>query len=243
MNRDSNSYTFFFAAIMVIVVAGILSFTAISLKPTQDNNVKKEKMQNILSTVGITVERKDAEEAFKKYIVDQISLKKDGTVDENTDAFAIDLAKEVKKTDTDQRYPLYVAQLDGKKYYIIPLRGNGLWDAIWGYISLNDDLNTVKGAVFDHKGETPGLGAEITKAYFQQRFTDEKIFDKSGNFVGVSVVKGYNGGDNKDDNEVSAISGATITSRGVSNMIQERLAHYIPYFETVNPKIAEALKN
>lgn len=233
MNRNSNAYTFIFAIIMVIVVASVLAFTATSLQPIQNENVRQEKMQNILHTVGIDVERSQAKENFDKYIIKQLALDSKGEVKfEGEKAFQVDLSKELNKADVEQAYPLYIADVNGEEYYIIPLRGTGLWDAIWGYISLKDDVNTVKGVVFDHKGETTGLGGEITKAWFQQRFEDEKIFDSAGNLVGVSVVKGYGGGSNKDDNEVDAISGATITGDGVTNMISERLKHYLPYFKS-----------
>ena len=131
----------------------------------------------------------------------------------------------------DQVFPLYVANVDGTRYYVIPLRGNGLWNAIFGYISLKDDLNTIKGATFDHVGETPGLGAEITKEWFKKAFEEEKIFDGNGNLVGISVLKGNNDSSDKDDNEVDSISGATITGDGVTDMISERLEHYLPYFK------------
>ena len=239
MNRDSNAYTFIFATVMVIVVASALAIAATSLKPMQDENVRKEKMQNILSTIGVEVERDQAGEEFDKYIKEQISLTADGSIDAEVDAFNIDLAKELKKPVEEQRFPLYKAEVDGKPYYIIPLRGAGLWDAIWGYISLEDDINTIKGAVFDHKGETPGLGAEITQSWFEQRFQEEKIFDaESGDFVGVNVMKGYSGGNDKDDNAIDAISGATITGDGVTDMIYNRLQYYIPYLKQQNVKVA-----
>jgi len=239
MNRNSNAYTFIFAIIMVVVVASVLAFTATSLQPIQNENVKQEKMQNILRTVGIDVERSEAKENFDKYIVEQVALKADGAEDKDKDAFKADLAKEMNKPVDEQIYPLYIAEVEGEKYYIVPLRGSGLWDAIWGYVALKNDVNTIKGVVFDHKAETTGLGGEITKAYFQERFEDEKIFDNSGNLVGVSVVKGYGGGNAKDDNAVDAISGATITGDGVTNMISERLKHYLPYFkEQTDMKVA-----
>jgi len=228
---NSNGYTFIFAIIMVVVVASVLAFAATSLQPLQNENVRKEKMQNILATIGVETDRDGAEELYNKYITETIALKEDGSVDESADAFTVDLAKELKKPVDKQIYPLYEANVDGEKYYIVPLRGKGLWDAIWGYVSLKDDVNTIKGAVFDHKGETPGLGGEITQVWFQQRFADEKIFDGSGNLIGVSVVKGNVGPSNKDDNKVDAISGATITGNGVSDMISERLKHYLPYFK------------
>ncbi|MDN3596762.1 Na(+)-translocating NADH-quinone reductase subunit C [Zunongwangia endophytica] len=228
---NTNGYTFLFAIIMVLVVASVLAFTATSLKPLQTENVRNEKMQNILATVGIQTSRDSAQALYDQYITETVALTEDGSVDESADAFEVDLSKELRKPVNDQVYPLYVANIEGAKYYIVPLRGKGLWDAIWGYISLKDDVNTIKGAVFDHKGETPGLGAEITQAWFQERFADEKIFDENGNLVGVSVVKGGNASSSKDNNEVDAISGATITGNGVSDMISERLKHYLPYFK------------
>jgi Na+-transporting NADH:ubiquinone oxidoreductase subunit C len=228
---NTNSYTFIFSVIMVVIVASVLAFTATSLQPIQNENVRQEKMQNILATIGVETDRAGAEELYNKYITEAVALKEDGTVAESVDAFKVDLAKELKKSDDKQVYPLYIADLEGEKYYIIPLRGKGLWDAIWGYVSLKDDVNTIKGAVFDHKGETPGLGAEITQVWFRERFTDEKIFDSNGNLIGVSVVKGNVGPSNKEDNKVDAISGATITGDGVSDMISERLKHYLPYFK------------
>lgn len=228
---NTNSYTFIFAIIMVLVVASVLAFTATSLQPIQNENVRKEKMQNILATIGIQTTREKADELYNKYITETLALNEDGSINESKDAFTVDLAKELNRPVDEQVYPLYIAEVEGSKYYIVPLRGKGLWDAIWGYISLKDDVNTIKGAVFDHKGETPGLGAEITQTWFRQRFDDEKIFDGNGNLIGVSVVKGNVGPSNKDDNKVDAISGATITGNGVSDMISERLKHYLPFFE------------
>lgn len=229
---NTNGYTFMFAIIMVVVVASVLAFTATTLQPIQNENVRQEKMQNILATVGIETERSEAEESYNKYITETIALQKDGSVAEGTDAFTVDLAKELKRPVDEQIFPLYIANVEGAKYYIIPLRGKGLWDAIFGYVSLKDDVNTIKGAVFDHKAETPGLGGEITQMWFKQSFADEKIFDSNGNLIGVSVVKGNTDPSNKDDNKVDAISGATITGNGVSDMISERLLHYLPYFKT-----------
>lgn len=229
MDRNSNGYTFLFAAIMVIVVGALLAFAATSLKDLQDENVKKEKMQNILASVGVVVEREEAPNQFTSVIKEQLALKLDGSVDESAKAFDIDLKSELSKNVEEQRFPLYVAEQDGKKFYIVPLRGAGLWDAIWGYVALEEDLNTIKGTVFDHKGETPGLGAEITQKWFQDRFIGEKIMDQSGEIVGVAVAKG-NTSQSKDDNKVDAISGSTITGNGVTEMIKERLSNYKNYF-------------
>lgn len=234
MNRDSNAYTFGFAAAMVVVVASVLAFTASSLKDLQQENVRKEKMQNILATIGIEIDRDGAEVLFNEYITSQLALRNDGTVDESVDPFSgINLALELKKEPTQQRLPLYLADVEGVSYYIIPLRGAGLWDAIWGYIALESDRNTIKGAVFDHKAETAGLGAEITQQWFMDRFVGEKVFDNDGKLVGISVSKTNNDPKDldKNDHEVDAISGATITGDGVSDMIIERLTHYQPFLE------------
>ena len=236
MNRDSNLYTFLFATIMVFVVATVLAFTSQSLKDLQSENVRKEKMQNILSTVGITTDRDGAEELFNKYIEDQLAIQNDGSIDASVDVFNnVKLSLELKKNPEDQDFPLYVANIESEKYYIIPIRGNGLWNAIYGYISIKEDLNTIKGVVFDHIGETAGLGAEITQDWFIERFVDEKLFDINNNLVGIKVSKTNNDPNNSDknDHEVDAISGATITGDGVTDMIKERLEHYIPYFNTL----------
>lgn len=241
MSRDSNLYTFLFVGIMIVGIASILAYTSQTLKPMQDENVKNEKMQNILSTVGINVSREEAEESYKKYIVEELALKIDGSINENINPFSdLNLAKELKKDYEDQHFPLYVAEINSEKYYIIELRGTGLWDAIWGYISLKSDFNTVNGVSFDHKGETAGLGAEITKDWFKESFKDEKIFNSDGELVGITVLKGNNDPNNidKDDHEVDAISGSTITGDGVTDMIYERVNNYLPYLSLINDKVS-----
>lgn len=241
MSRDSNLYTFLFVGIMIVGIASILAYTSQTLKPMQDENVKNEKMQNILSTVGINVTREEAEKSYKKYIVEELALKIDGSINENINPFSdLNLAKELKKDYEDQHFPLYVAEINSEKYYIIELRGTGLWDAIWGYISLKSDFNTVNGVSFDHKGETAGLGAEITKDWFKESFKDEKIFNSEGELVGITVLKGNNDPNNidKDDHEVDAISGSTITGDGVTDMIYERVNNYLPYLSLINDKVS-----
>lgn len=232
VNRtNSNSYTFIFAIILVVVVGSVLAFAATTLQPLQNENVRKEKMQNILATVGVETSRDESEVLYNQYVKEALALNENGDVMETVDAFKVDLKKELRKPAKDQSYPLYIAEIEGEKFFIIPLYGKGLWDDIWGYIALKDDRNTIQGAVFDHKGETPGLGAEITQDWFKERFTNEKIFDSKDNLIGVSVVKGSPDPSDKGDNKVDAISGATITGVGVSDMIAERLQHYLPYFK------------
>ena len=236
MNRDSNKHTYIFAILMVVSVAFVLSFTSESLKDLQNSNVKKEKMQNILSSVGINVSRDESEDLYMDYISEELSLKLDGAIDTDIEAFDINLALEVKKDSDTQRFPLYIANVENEKFYVIPLRGAGLWAEIWGYIALREDINTIKGVSFDHKSETAGLGAEITEDWFIDSFTDEKINDSQGNFVGIYLTKSNNDPRNEDkmDNEVDAISGATITGDGVSDMIIERVQNYLPYFNNIS---------
>ena len=240
MDRDSNAYTFLFSAIMVLVVAATLAATATSLQDIQADNVRKEKMQNILATIGIIVERENAPEVYTKYIINELALVSDGSIDSTVDAFKLKLNMEIKKPVENQRFPLYLAEVDSSKFYIVPLRGVGLWDAIWGYVALEGDKNTIKGAVFDHKGETAGLGAEITQKWFQERFTGEKVFNSDGELVGINVSKTNNDPNNldKEDHEVDAISGATITGDGVTDMIKERLQNYLSFFNSNDKSIA-----
>ncbi len=229
MDRNSNSYTFIFAVVMVVVVAAALAFTATTLKPLQAENVRQEKMQNILSTIGINVSRKEASEQFSGYVKQELALNSDGSVNQDIDAFKIELMKETKKPKEEQAFPLYIAEKDGKTFYVIPLFGAGLWKEIWGYVALDSDKNTIVGASFDHAGETAGLGAEINQSWYEDQYIGKKIFDENNNFVSVKAVKG--GAKAGDIHAVDAISGGTITSDGVSDMVEERLANYLPYFK------------
>lgn len=252
MDKNSNTYTFIFAIAMVVVVAVALSYTATTLQPMQAENVRQEKMQNILSTFtgdsimvdGEQVEltRAVASKVYDTYVTKELALNSSGSPKDGVNAFDIELSKQLSLDDSEQSYPLYVANYNNKNYYVVPLRGSGLWDAIWGYVALEEDANTIKGVVFDHKGETAGLGAEITTDWFQERFVNEKIYDDSGQIVGVEVKKGYQGGEDKSDNQVDAISGATITGDGVSKMMKERLKNYKSYFEQIRKPSKVAIR-
>jgi Na+-transporting NADH:ubiquinone oxidoreductase subunit C len=247
INTDKNVYTVIFAAIMVVVVGSLLALFSSGLKDRIQKNLKMEKQQNILYAMGVNenvdegsvhfVSTDHVARDFKKYIKEQLVLEGDKITPDST-AYLIDLKQQIakaKKGET-QKLPLLIGEKDGKKYYIIPLYGNGLWDAIWGFISLDDKM-VVQGVYFDHKGETPGLGANIKQRYFMDDFTGETIL--SGNdYVGVKVAKGNNDPLNKikDDNEVDALAGATITSNGVTAMIKDRVKLYKPYLETIKNK-------
>ena len=207
MDVNKNSYTIGFATIMVIIVAALLSSAAIGLKPLQSKNIEQEKKQNILKSVGIELNRELAEKDYSTYIKEELVLNYLGEIQEGS-AFNIDLSKELRKDFKDQSYPLYIAQIDGEERYIVPLRGKGLWGPIWGFISLEKDLNTVYAAVFDHKSETPGLGAEINRDFFEDQFPGKMIF-KDSILASIVVVKG--GADPSDMYAVDG-TGGTITS-------------------------------
>ena len=234
MDKNSRPFTFIFATVMVVVVAVLLALAAIILGPDQAQNIKLEKMQNILSSIGIKSEAKDVEKIFQQYIKEQLVLDHKGQpVKSGVNAFDIDLKVELDKARAgkadEQLFPLFVFNKDGKEYYVIPVRGKGLWGPIWGYVALESDMNTISGASFGHKGETPGLGAEINTAEFGQQFVGKKILDESKNFVSVKVVKG--GAAPGDLHGVDAVSGGTITSNGVTEMLHRTLRSYLPYFK------------
>ncbi|MFC5046855.1 Na(+)-translocating NADH-quinone reductase subunit C [Aquimarina hainanensis] len=247
MNTDKNSYTIIFSILMVIVVGSLLAGVSSGLKGNIDANKKKEKQQNILFAMGVTdsenpndfVPAEQAQELFEKYIGEEQYIIVDGKAEKTSEAFAVELKKENDAVKQDANYkrrlPLFIGEKDGEKFYILPVRGNGLWDAIWGYIALDKDFTTIKGAFFDHKGETPGLGANIKESFFRDDFKGEKIYNASGSYQGVTVKKG-NGdpkNDRKDDNAVDAIAGATITGNGVTVMVKKGIKMYLPYFESL----------
>lgn len=249
MNKDSPGFTFGFAAVMVIVVAILLALAAMGLKPFQVENIRQEKMKDILASINIKCEMKDAPPLFAQNIKERFVLnfngdmvsKTSGTVDSKNmeDAFNIDIGAEYRAIPPEQRrYPLYIAEIEGKSYFIVPVVGKGLWGPIWGYLSLNEDKNTVYGATFDHKTETPGLGAEIREDFFQAPFKGKTIFDAQGGFVSVSVVKG--GARPDDMHGVNAITGGTITSNGVSEMLKRTFGTYVKYLTKNNNQTAPA---
>lgn len=244
-NTDSNKYTILFAIGMVVVVGSLLAFTASSLKPNIVENERMEKQQNILYAMGVNengatdivfVGTDKVADEFSKYIAKQLIVDASGNAVENNEAYLIDVKKEQAKAKNGQKrdLPLFVGQKAGQTYYIAPIRGKGLWDAIWGYVAMDENM-VVQGAYFDHKGETPGLGANIKQRYFMDDFNGEKLLTASGEFKGITVAKGNNDPKNliKDDYEVDALAGATITGDGVSAMIKSDLKLYLPFFKNL----------
>lgn len=236
MKKQSNLYIFLYSSAMVIIVAALLALASTSLKPFQQKNIETEKRLDILKSVGRASDVAAADskheyvgEEFKKVIVEQLVVNRQGDRVEGVDPFTIDLKVEFAKPEKEQNLPVFVAKPDGSSTkYILPLRGQGLWGPIWGYISLNDDFNTVFGASFAHKSETPGLGAEIATIEFQQQFKDKQIFSDS-KFVSISVIKG--GAKPNDTHAVDAVSGGTITSHGLEEMLKNCLTGYQEFFK------------
>lgn len=248
VDTDKNSYTVIFAAVMVVVVGSILAFLASSLMPNIKENERFAKQQNILYAMGVNENGDDAGSVnfiptdkvgaeFTTYIKEQLVIE-GGNTTQNEEAYLIDLKKQLanKKKGKPYQLPLFIGEKDNKKFYIIPMYGKGLWDAIWGYIAL-DDTMTVQGVYFDHKGETAGLGANIKMRYFMDDFTGESILDGT-KYAGIAVAKGNNDplNNTKDDNEVDALAGATITGNGVAVMIKESVNLYKDYLETIRVK-------
>jgi Na+-transporting NADH:ubiquinone oxidoreductase subunit C len=251
INKDSNSYTILFSVVMVVVVGAILSFLSMSLKEPQEKNARDKKQIDILGAVGVEASRQDADTLYNQFIKSDVVIDFEGNVLENpvdkdgkaVTAFDIDIKKDFRdknQTAEDLNYPAFIAEKDGGKYYIIPMVGKGLWGPIWGFIAIDaKDGNTVYGATFDHKTETPGLGAEIKTAIFEDPFSaainEEKglspkqIFDEKGTFKSIKVLKG--GADPRDPHAVSAITGGTITSNGVNEMLKRTLKVYRNYLK------------
>lgn len=244
---DKNSYTILFAVIMVVVVGSLLAGVAQGLSSRISENERFEKKQNILYTMGVNnnegtgdisfIPAAEVEAEFDKYITKQLVIQGD-SVTEDPEAYLIDVKHEESLAKKDKNYqrrlPLFIGEKDGKTVYILPMRGKGLWDAIWGFVAIDKSF-VVQGVFFDHAGETPGLGANIKERFFMDPFKGENLMGDGG-FKGIEVAKGNNDPANtrKEDHRVDAIAGSTITGNGVSAMIKKDIAMYIPHLEKLN---------
>ncbi|MFK7833057.1 MAG: Na(+)-translocating NADH-quinone reductase subunit C [Winogradskyella sp.] len=266
INTDKNSYTILFAVAMVLVVGSLLAFTASSLKPQIKENERMEKQQNILYALGINenegagdiafVSTKEVADKFSANVSEQLVLEsKDGEIirkmtrqefmDSKEEGMGIEpYLIDVKKQQTRAKegksrfLPLFLGKQDDKTVYIAPIRGKGLWDAIWGFVALDENM-VVKGTFFDHAGETPGLGSNIKQRYFMDDFYGERLLTEAGVFKGIKVAKGNNDPKNerKEDHAVDALAGATITGDGISTMIKKDLKLYMPFFQNINTNL------
>ena len=224
MNTNSNSYTIIYASVMVVIVAFLLAFVNSSLRDLQGKNVELDTKKQILSSLGIT-EVKDADAEFSKVVKSDMIVAEDGSLKEYDGKFVTAYEKEFKE---NGRAHVFVCEIDGKTKYVVPVYGAGLWGAIWGYVALDEDKNTVFGTYFSHASETPGLGAEIATPRFQTSFIGKHVME--GGSVALSVVK--NGKVANPEFEVDGISGGTITSNGVDAMLKSCLGQYTKFLTT-----------
>ncbi|MCR9172930.1 MAG: NADH:ubiquinone reductase (Na(+)-transporting) subunit C [bacterium] len=246
VNKDSNGYTFGFAIALVVVVGAILASVAMATKPFQEKNEAVKKKMDIVKAIlpkkqAEKVTRKNATAKFEEMVnlENAVVLDMNGNIHkDNITGEAIldvDIKKEYRDKELkekDKHFPLFVAEdKDGKKAYVIPVVGKGLWGPVWGNICLDEDMRTIKGATFDHKTETPGLGAEIKQGFFIDRWIGEQITDEEGNPVTFEIVKDNSGA--KEPVKVDGITGGTITSKGVEEMVNRGLKPYIKYFKTL----------
>jgi len=226
----SNSYTIMFTSIVTIILGGFLSVAASSLKDIQDMNVENDSKKNILSSLGYRAEENspwsstDITKIYQSNIVSFV-LDVDGNRTE------ID-PKSINPEIDIENFPIYVDKRDGSiNGYAIPISGKGLWSTLYGYFAIEPDGVTAKGITFYAHKETPGLGGEVDKPWFQKNFIGKKFIDENGKLVGIKVVKGK--ADPESPYEVDGISGATITSKGLESFLVDDLKKYEPFFRKV----------
>ncbi|MDR1562732.1 MAG: NADH:ubiquinone reductase (Na(+)-transporting) subunit C [Dysgonamonadaceae bacterium] len=224
LNREGNLYTILYASVIVVLVAVMLALAAQLLGERQKRNEDIDKKRQILTSINITSNNKTAEELYDKYIVDSYLVDGNGQKTEG-DAFSTELGNILRLPENERHYPVFEAIVDdGKKKYVLSMRGAGLWGPLWGFISFDDDRNTVYGASFGHESETPGLGAEIENSEFGNKFKGKHFFNASGEFVSVAIVKA--GKTTQEQDYVDGISGGTITSQGVDAMLKSSIGAY-----------------
>ena len=235
---------------MVILVAAVLTAVALLLKPYQEHNRKVEKITDILLAAGIQADASNAADIYEKSLVKEIGISLDGEVESlfqdgamvqgDLRPFDVDmkgLLKQIEESragkDARPLLPLFHLETPDGEVFVIPVLGKGLWGPVWGNVALKPDLNTVAGVSFDHKAETPGLGAEINQDFFENQFKGKQILDENGNVYSVKVVKGgiANSTTVPLQHGVDAISGGTITSNGVTAMLEDCLKNYEPYIK------------
>lgn len=228
MNKQGNTYTIIYIAAMVCIVGAALAWVSLALKPKQNENIRIDKMQQMLNSVNIASDKTNAIELYDSHITDSYVINDKGEKIEGV-AFDVNVANEIKKPAAERMLPVFECDIDGEKKFILPVYGAGLWGPIWGYISVNADGTTVYGAYFSHQGETPGLGAEIATPHFSNQFRDKQLF-KDGQFKSIAVQKKGQKPLNGED-YVDAISGGTITSKGVQSMLQSCLSCYAAFLQ------------
>ena len=233
MNKQSSIYTIVYIIVLAGVVGAVLAMTSMGLRERQQANIDADKMRQILSAIRVVPDKGMIATDFNKFVVSQLVVNEKGDSIGN-DAFGIDMASESTVAASERRLPVYVCDVDGGRKYVVPVYGAGLWGPIWGYVSLDADGSTIYGAYFAHEGETPGLGAEIEKPVFSDQFRG-KVLLKNGKFLPVNVLKkGVKPKAGED--YVDAVSGGTITSKGVASMLDDGLVPYKAYLQSLTGK-------
>lgn len=216
---------------MVLLVALGLSFTHQALNDRQQKNVEIDKMQQILSSLRIDASTDEARTIYNDLIEDAYLIDIDtGEKKESSAGTQPTDSAFMVNTANNEGYPVYEAEIDGDKKYILPMNGTGLWGPIWGYLALNSDASTIYGIDFGHDSETPGLGAEITHEPFKKQFEGKSLF-KNEEFKSIAVVK--KGKTVSDRDYIDGISGGTITSQGVGAMLYDNVGQYKKFLENV----------
>lgn len=234
MNTNKNSYILIYSAVLVVVVAFLLAFVYAALKPQQDINVALDKKKQILAALNIrNVADEEAARKYNDVVEADMIIDADANITDTGSKGGEDAAFKLNSADYKQgKLAVYVCNVEGQRKYVIPVYGMGLWGPIWGYIALDADKNTIYGAYFNHESETAGLGAEIkdSKAW-QEQFKGKRIFLEGSDNIAVAVRKPS---DIRNPNsECDAVTGATLTSDGVSLMLQECFNKYVKYLKNI----------
>ncbi|MCR5181311.1 MAG: FMN-binding protein [Bacteroidaceae bacterium] len=227
MNTNSNVYTICYAAVMVVLVAFLLAFVSSALKPAQDANVAIDKKSQILASLNVRgLAKSEVEAKYNELIQETCVMTPDGQVLEGEDAFGVE-TKEI-----GEKFPIYKAKTaDGADALVLPLKGRGLWGGLWGYVAVTPDMQQVLGAFFNHESETAGLGALIKDEPFQSQFIGRPVMGADGK-VALTVVKK---GASESETQVDGVTGATLTSKGVGEMVQGGIQQYLDVMGGAKP--------
>lgn len=232
MNTNSNSYTIIYASVMVVIVAFLLAFVSSALKPTQDKNIELDKKKQILAALNIRDKAMNVEENYDKHVMADMIVRADGSVvDEGKEKDKAGFKVENKNINPET-LPVYICKVGNDVKYVVPMSGRGLWGGLWGYMAINDDFKTIYGAYFSHESETAGLGSLIAEEKFQNLFKGKEIFaDTTSTEVALTVVKHGKVEPDKQSYQVDGLTGATLTSVGVADMVNGGLEQYIGFFK------------
>ncbi len=253
MSKESNAYIITFAIGMIVVIAATLGFTKESLKGLQAEAVELDTQKQILSAIvplqQVGETGKQVNDYYEKHI-ESIAVDVNGDekkVNEDGETLIpekVSIRKEFRKSDKAKKIlPVFKFKDDAGKItaYILPVYGNGLWDNIWGYIALDVDMKTVKGVAFDHRGETPGLGARIADTEVENRYQGKTIYNEKGELASIEMIKGEKNPSEKiTEHTVDGLSGATITARGVNVMLEKYFSLYENYIQKVKKSSASS---